>query len=147
MDGARPPRTWVETFNAWVWRPPSFSWRIRGISTAALDVYPGGFTVRAVGLERRIFGWGEIEYGWPAVVVETSLPGCDPGLLFEMHGELARCALAPWARRRVVAALERGGLTVIPVRRWGWEAPHKVRAGVLGEHVTRVPRVVSADPS
>ena len=127
VQQATPP--WVETFNAWVWRPQSFSWRIRGISTARLDIYPGGFTVRAVGLERRLFGWDEVEYTWAAVVLETHIPTWDPGLLFEFRSELARCGLKPWDRRSVVAALERAGLAIIEVRHLGWEAPHRAGRG------------------
>jgi hypothetical protein len=144
VTAEQPGPQWVETFNVWVWRPPSFSWRIRGISTARLDVYPGGFTVRPIELERLMFGWDDVEYRWPAVVLETHIPTWDPGLLFELRSELARCGLKHWDRRRALAALERAELTVIEVRRLGWEAPHRVHSDVLGPLVEDVPEVVVA---
>jgi hypothetical protein len=79
--------------------------------------------VRALRLERLLFGWGEVEYLCPAVALETHTPIRNSGLLFEMRFGLARCTLKHWDRRRVIAALERASLTVIEARHSGSEAP------------------------
>jgi hypothetical protein len=98
--------------------------------------------VRSVGLERLLFGWTEIEYRWAAVVLERHIPTWNPGLLIEMRSELARCAIKHWEHRRVLAALQRAGLSVIEFRHVGWEAPHRVPPNLLGAHAKDVPSVV-----
>jgi hypothetical protein len=96
--------------------------------------------VRSVGLERLLFGWTEIEYRW--AVLERHIPTWGSGLLIEMRSELARCAIKQWEHRRVVAALQRAGLSVIELRHVGWEAPHRVSPDLLGAHAKDVPSVV-----
>ncbi len=134
---------WVETFNVWVWEPPYFRPRVRGLCNAALYIRPGAFTVEARRFYSYISGWRAVEYRWPAVVVETLRPLGDPGLLFEMSGKLARCQV----RRdgaRLRQALDSAGFAVIEVRHWGWEKPHPVAASELGGHAGSVPRSVVA---
>jgi len=135
---------WVESFKVRVWEPPYLRARVRGVSNATLYVRPGRFTLEARRFYQRIGGWQEIEYEWPAVVVETLLPLGGPGLLFEMSGKLARCAL-PRQGARLRHVLHRAGFSVVEVRRWGWEAPRLVDPSVLGEHVGGVPRAVSSE--
>jgi len=135
---------WVAAFRAWVWKPDSV--RIRGISTARLEIYPGGFAVRPRASLQRWSGWPVVEYRWPAVVIETLIPLGGPGLLFEMSGRLARCVVRRDADR-VRGALARAGLAMIEVRRWGWEASRVVPAHVLGEHAGDVPRAVRRAPA
>jgi hypothetical protein len=134
---------WTEEFKAWVWEPPYWRVRVRGLSNAVLEVRPGGFTLRARHLYERISGWREITYEWPAVVLETLLPFRSPGLLFEMSGQLARCGLR-YEAGRLRPALNRAGISIIEVKHWGWEAPRPVVRTALGEHVAEVPAAVIA---
>ena len=131
-------------FSGWVWKPDSV--RIRGMSTAQLEVYPGGFTIRPRVLLQRWSDWPVVDYRWPAVVIETLIPLGGPGLLFEMSGRLVKCVVR-WNGDRLRQALARAGLTVIEVRRWGWEAPRVVPADALGEHASDVPRAVRRAPA
>lgn len=132
---------WIEEFKAWVWEPPYWRLRVRGLSNATLCVRPGGFTLKPRRLYDRISGWCEITYEWPVVVLETLLPFRSPGLLFEMSGRLARCSVN-YEAARLRAALERADLSVIDVKHWGWEAPRPVAEAVLGEHLAEVPAAV-----
>ena len=134
---------WVESFPAWVWEPPYFRVRLRGLYTADLHVRRGGFTVEPRRLLRYVRRWQHIDYDWPAVVVETLLPLGGPGLLFEMSGRLARCQVRREGAR-LREALSRAGLAVVEFRHWGWEAPRRVPPDVLGEQAANVPAVVVA---
>jgi hypothetical protein len=62
-----------------------------------------------------------------------------------MTDGLARCAVL-FNGARLRNALDHAGISVIEVRRWGWDQPHPVEVSVLGEHAADVPRaVVAAD--
>jgi hypothetical protein len=132
---------WVETFSAWVWEPPFERMRVRGLSNATLFIRPGRFTVEARRYYRRIGGWDQLAYDWPTVVVETLRPLGGPGLLFEMSGKLARCAVQ-FQGQRLRGALSRAGFVVIEWSHWGWEAPRRVPPDVIGEQAANVPAVV-----
>ena len=119
-----PEHVWTEAFKAWVWSPPGarrlgqLNVRQRGYANAVLEIHPAGFTVRANRLEQIAYGWRQAEYG-------------GPGLLFDISGDLARCSVR-FQRERLLPALERAGLAVVEVRRWGWEAPQQVSRALLG---------------
>ena len=132
---------WVEEFKAWVWEPPYWRVRVRGLPNARLYIRRGGFALQARRFYPRLLGWHEITCEWPAVVLETLLPFRSPGLLFEMSGKLARCSLR-YEAGRLRPALSQAGLSVIEVKHWGWEAPRPVARAVLGEHLAEVPPAV-----
>ncbi len=134
---------WVETFKAWVWEPPFERMRVRGLSNATLFVCPGRFTMQARRFYRRIGGWEQVEYDWPAVVIETLRPIGGPGLLFEMSTKLARCAV-PRQGARLRNALNRAGFVVVEFRHRGWEARRRVPADVVGGEAANVPRAILA---
>jgi hypothetical protein len=128
----------IEEFKAWVWKPPYWSWRVRGRSNAVLQVYRGRLTVTS---RFRVGGWPEIEYRWPTVVLQTLWPFGAPTILFETDGKLASC----WVRSghdRLRGVLEQAGFAVVEVRRLGWEAPHPVSEAVLGTHAQHVPNAI-----
>jgi hypothetical protein len=141
---------WTERFRVWVWSPPGgrlfglLDMRQRGYSNAALEVYPGGFTVRPNRLEQAMYGWREANYTWPVVVVETLRPLGTCGPLFEISGRLARCSVL-LQRERLLRALERAELTIVQTTRWGREAPHPVPRERLGVHATEVPDSIIGD--
>lgn len=132
---------WVETFKAWVWEPPYMRWRVRGFFNATLFIRPGRFTMEARPFYRRVSGWEKLDYDWPTVVVETLRPLGGSGLLFEMSGQVARCAVQ-FQGARLRAALSRAGFVVVEWSHWGWEAPRQVPEAVIGEQVVNVPRAV-----
>lgn len=129
----------VEAFKAWVWTPPYWSWRVRGVSNATLGVYPGGFTVSSRFARG---GWPESDYRWPAVVIQTLRPFGGPSVLFDINGALASCAVRRFDGARLRSALESADLMIIDVSRLGWEAPHRVTRAALGEHADEVPSSV-----
>jgi hypothetical protein len=142
VAGTPPEPAWTVPFKAWVWSPPRSAGtliRQRGFANASLTVYPGGFSVRGNWLERRMFGWEQADYLWPTVVIETLTPARVPGLLFDIAGRLARCAVPRYDRDALTQALARADLTVIEVRHSGWEAPHSVPRDVLGTRTAEVP--------
>jgi hypothetical protein len=114
---------------------------VRGLTNATLFIRPGGFTMEARPFYRRIGGWEELSYDWPAVVVETLRPFSGSGLLFEMSGKLARCAVQ-FQGARLRAAVNRAGFVVVEWRHWGWEAPCRVPPDVIGEQAANVPHAV-----
>jgi hypothetical protein len=149
MDpAAAPEHAWTAVFKAWVWSPPRNSatdLRQRGYSNALLTVYPGGFAIRPNWLERRMFGWQFADYAWPAVVIETHTPLRSAGVLFEISGRLARCAVKHSEHERLSGTLARAGLTVIEVKHRGREAPHQVPRVTLGPRASDVPASIVED--
>jgi hypothetical protein len=101
-DGA-----WVEEFRAWVWRPPFWSWRVRGLNNATLRIGSARFLVHSRFARG---GWPDTKYCSPIVVIQTLRPLGGPSLLFEMDGKLASCSVRGSERARLRAALEHAGL-------------------------------------
>src|SRR5205814_103589 len=76
----QPQERWAESFKAWVWQPRWWRPRVRGLYTATLDVHDSGFTITARPFEERLSGWHQVNYEWPAVVIERLIPTGGPGL-------------------------------------------------------------------
>jgi hypothetical protein len=137
---AAPDEAWSDEFRAWVWKPPYWWPRVRGMSNATLRVHPGGFSISS---RFRVGGWANIEYDWPAVVIQRLRPlAIGPSVLFEMNGELGSCMVWWFEGERLRAALKRAGLRIIEVTHLGWERPHHVSVEALGKHATQVPRAI-----
>ena len=135
---------------AWVWVPWR-TFRVRGIPTAYLDVFPGRLHVRAEPALRRLSGVPDFDYVWPVVVVErllllgiVPLPG-GLGLLVDLGDALARVSVAFVRRRTLVNVLRQAGFEVVEVCHAGWEAPHAATRRELGVHVEQVPLALIAE--
>ena len=122
----------VEWFSAWLW-DPRFAMHIRGWSTVRLGVRPRGLTIAPGQVETLLHGWrAPIEYDWPVAVLERLLPFASRGLLVDVQGQAGLCIV-----HRVEAlreALARAGVSVIEIRRWGWDMPRRIRLEELGTH-------------
>jgi hypothetical protein len=146
-----------QVFSVWVWDTTTVSaWfpgrhmrQLRGLPNANLTIGAGRFTLEPGSIYRRLgqhmSRWTEqVDYAWPAVVIETLRPTGGPGVLFEMFGELSRFTARRGERSTVRAALAEAGFSFVDVTRWGWEAPHPVPRATLGGYVDHVPAVVVA---
>jgi len=130
----------AEWFQAWLW-DPRFQTHGRGFATVRLGVRPGGLTLFPRHAESLIHGWDEpIEYDWPVVVSEQLLPLMSRGLLVDVRGAAGLCIVRH--DRALRESLARAGLTVIEIRRWGWDSPRRVHALELSAHIADVPRSI-----
>lgn len=136
----------LEEFPAWTWVPGTLM-QARGFSPDRFLLFERRFlVVPQHGIAGRFSGLAEpIDYRWPAVVVEQKVPLPARGVLVPIGYGLGLVAIGLLQGRRLPELLRRAGFTVIEVRRWGWEAPHRVAAKMLGEHLDQVPSCVVAE--
>ena len=116
---------------------PRFITRPHGFSNVRIDVRTGTLTVVPLPVEILMHGsWEPLEYSWPSVVLARLRPFAQTGLLVDVHGSLAYCALLDGARLR--GALSTAGFEVIDIERWGIR-PRGVQRHEVGERFDRVP--------
>jgi hypothetical protein len=143
----RPEGPRVAACSSWVY-DPSVTYRVRGISTATLLVYPGVVLIEQRGLPR---GWGRvpaISHAWPTIVVQrivwshrANVPGV-PTILLDIGGELGSAWVSFGRRDRVATTFRRTGFEVVEDVVRGWEAPHPLRLWDHPDLHGRVPRAV-----
>jgi hypothetical protein len=143
-----PARSTLAEFLAWLWAPPRGRSRLRGLATVRLAVLPGRLVITPR-LKHELLNYvlgipPVIEYEWPAVVIDRLRPTGMAGVLVEVKGELGLVGVGFSSRDRLADVLRAAGFAVVERTRWGWEAPRRVAAAQLGEHVDHVPACIRA---
>jgi hypothetical protein len=146
-----PDGTPLASCSSWVYDPAA-TYRVRGISTATLFVYPG-----LVLVEPRSFPRGLrvplVSYAWPSIVVQrivwsyrAKFPGV-PTILLDIGGGLGSAWVSFGWRDRVAATFRRAGFDVVEDVVRGWERPQPLRLRDHPELQGRVPPPVLVDRS